>query len=98
MSLDAIHADGIEEGLQRWAANPGPAPELSVVAFSHRDGDAPGERLLAHLQAEGRILLSGTRVDGRFLLRAAILCFRTHREHVDIAVDAIRAGVEAIRG
>ena len=80
------------------AIDPGPAPQLSVVAFSHRDGDGAGERLLAHLQAEGRIMLSGTRVDRRFLLRAAILCFRTHSEHVDIAIDAIRDGVEAVRG
>ena len=35
-------------------------------------------------------MLSGTRVEGAFYLRAAILCFRTHVEHVDIAIDAIR--------
>jgi glutamate/tyrosine decarboxylase-like PLP-dependent enzyme len=80
------------------AIDPGPAPDLSVVAFRHRDGDASSEKLLAHLQQEGRIMLSGTRVDDRFYLRAAILCFRTHVDHVDIAIEAIRDGVEAIRG
>ena len=78
--------------------DPGPEPALSVVAFRHRGGDSASERLLAHLQEEGRVLLSGTRVDGGFRLRAAILCFRTHAEHVDIAVEAIRAGAEAIDG
>ena len=80
------------------AIDPGPEPELSVVAFRHRGGDAASERLLAHLQQEGRILLSGTRVDSSFRLRAAILCFRTHVEHVDIAIEAIRDGVAAIDG
>jgi len=78
--------------------DPGPQPELSVVAFRHRDGDQASERLLAHLQQEGRILLSGTRVDGIFCLRAAILCFRSHVEHIDLAIDAIRDGVAAIDG
>jgi glutamate/tyrosine decarboxylase-like PLP-dependent enzyme len=80
------------------AIDPGPAPELSVVAFRHRSGDEASKRLLAHLQQEGRIMLSGTKVDGSDRLRAAILCFRTHIEHVDIAIDAIRDGVAAIHG
>lgn len=68
----------------------GPEPELSVVAFRHRGGDAASEALLERLQAGGRVMLSGTRINGRFHLRAAILCFRTHVEHVDIAIDAVR--------
>ena len=39
-------------------------------------------------------MLSGTRIDGKFYLRCAILCFRTHIEHVDQAIDAIVAGVK----
>jgi glutamate/tyrosine decarboxylase-like PLP-dependent enzyme len=68
----------------------GPVPELSVVAFRHCGGDAAGERLMAELQNGGKVMLSGTRVDGSYYLRAAILCFRTHAEHVDMAIDAIR--------
>jgi hypothetical protein len=41
-------------------------------------------------------MLSGTRLDGSFRLRCAILCFRTHLEHVDEAVDALLRGVDAI--
>lgn len=35
MSLDAINAEGIEEGLARWAANPGPdaQPGFSAIGF-----------------------------------------------------------------
>ena len=38
-------------------------------------------------------MLSGTRIDGRYTLRCAILSFRTHVEHVDDVVDALLRGV-----
>jgi glutamate/tyrosine decarboxylase-like PLP-dependent enzyme len=82
--------------------DPGPAPQLSVVAFRYKpdDGDWDGynERLLKHVQEEGRVMLSGTRVDGRFTLRCAILCYRTHIEHVDEVIAALQRGVAAVRG
>ncbi|HEY0165075.1 MAG TPA: aminotransferase class V-fold PLP-dependent enzyme, partial [Sphingomicrobium sp.] len=74
----------------------GPPPDLSVVAFRYRADDAFNERLLRHIQEEGRVMLSGTRIDGRFTLRCAILCFRTHLEHVDDMVDALVRGVAAV--
>lgn len=80
--------------------DPGPEPQLSVVAFRYRpksgDIDQFNERLIRHIQEEGRVMLSGTRVDGSFRLRCAILCFRTHLEHVDEAIAAVRRGVDAI--
>ncbi|RST30367.1 aminotransferase class V-fold PLP-dependent enzyme [Sphingomonas ginkgonis] len=62
---------------------PGPEPQLSTVAFRLSAGDAASERLLGALQQGGRVMLSGTRVDGRFTIRCCILSFRTHRRHVD---------------
>ncbi len=83
-----------------WDA--GPPPDLSVVAFRYRpksgDSDEFNERLIKHVQQEGRVMLSGTRIDGVFYLRCAILCFRTHLEHVDDALDALVRGVEALGG
>jgi glutamate/tyrosine decarboxylase-like PLP-dependent enzyme len=80
----------------------GPPPHLSVVAFRYlpKSGDADefNERLIRHLQQEGRVMLSGTRIDGTFYIRCAILCFRTHIEHVDEAIDAIVGGVETLGG
>jgi aromatic-L-amino-acid decarboxylase len=80
----------------------GPEPQLSVVAFRYlpKSGDVDefNERLIQHIQQEGRVMLSGTRIDGRFYLRCAILCFRTHLEHVDEAVDTVLRGVEALGG
>lgn len=78
--------------------DPGPPPQLSVIAFRYGEDDEFNERLLKHLQDDGRVMLSGTRIDGRLLIRCAILSFRTHAEHVDQAIDAIVAGVEACRG
>jgi glutamate/tyrosine decarboxylase-like PLP-dependent enzyme len=82
--------------------DPGPSPHLSVVAFRYQpksgDIDEFNERLLKHIQQEGRVMLSGTRIDGSFRLRCAILCFRTHVEHVDDCIDALVRGVEALGG
>ncbi|WP_294123434.1 hypothetical protein, partial [Sphingomonas sp.] len=62
------------------------------------DADALSERLLQHLQQEGRVMLSGTRIDGRFYIRCAILSFRTHIEHVDELIEALQRGVKALHG
>jgi aromatic-L-amino-acid decarboxylase len=75
----------------RLSARPGwetgPAPDLSIVAFRYRpergDPDDFNRRLLQRIQAEGRVFLSGTRIDGADWLRCAILSFRTHLDHVD---------------
>jgi aromatic-L-amino-acid decarboxylase len=53
---------------------------------------------MRHIQEEGRVMMSGTRIDGSYYLRCAILCFRTHLEHVDEAGDAVLRGVEALGG
>ncbi len=82
--------------------DPGPEPQLSVVAFRYlpKSGDVDefNERLMRHIQQEGRVMMSGTKIDGSYRLRCAILCFRTHLEHIDEAVDAVIRGVEALGG
>lgn len=78
----------------------GPSPDLSVFAFRYRpakgDIDAFNERLSKRLQDEGRVFLSSTRIYGRVHLRAAILSFRTHLEHVDDAIDALQQAARAL--
>ena len=78
----------------------GPPPDLSVVAFRYlaagADPDPLNQRLLDNLQREGRIMLSGTRIDGAFHIRCAILSFRTHRAHVDEALDALARASRAL--
>ena len=43
-------------------------------------------------------MLSGTRIDGHFHLRCAILSFRTHLEPVDEANEVLRRAAVALDG
>lgn len=78
-------------GLDGWEV--GAAPDLSIVAFRFRPAaggtDAFNGRLLRRVQEDGRIFLSGTRIDGAPWLRCAILSFRTHLAHIDDAIDTL---------
>ena len=71
----------------------GHPPDLSMVAVRYRPKSGEKEdfnrRLLARLQAEGRVFLSGTRIHGEEWLRCAILSFRTHLAHVDETLDEL---------
>ena len=82
--------------------DPGPEPDLSVVAYRYvpKQGDPNEftENLLKHLQQEGRVMFSGTRIDDVFYIRCAILVFRTHLRHVDQAIEAILDGVAFLNG
>jgi aromatic-L-amino-acid decarboxylase len=65
-------------------------PDLSTVAFSCRAGDTATTELLRRVNAEGRVLLSSTTVDGHVLGRMCVLNHRTDRARVDEALDALR--------
>ncbi|HKP76004.1 MAG TPA: pyridoxal-dependent decarboxylase [Longimicrobiaceae bacterium] len=88
--------------LARWVdAEPSwermaPAP-LSLVVFRHRPAglsddevDAHNERIMARVNASGRIFISHTRLDGRVALRFAIGNIRTQHEHVRAAWDLLK--------
>jgi aromatic-L-amino-acid decarboxylase len=85
--------------LPDWDA--GPEPDLSVVAFRYRpaagDADRFNERLLRLVQEEGRVFLSGTRLDGAPWLRCAILSFRTHLAHIDETIDVLVRAAAALQ-
>jgi aromatic-L-amino-acid decarboxylase len=70
-------------------------PELTVVAFRYhpRAGEADdfNRRLLQRINGSRRVFLSSTQLDGRFTLRACILCHRTHRDRVEEAVEIVRS-------
>ncbi len=63
-------------------------PDLSVVAFMFEDDDA-GRTAMEAVNADRTAHMSHTMVDGRFVLRLAILNRRTTREHVDHTIDII---------
>jgi glutamate/tyrosine decarboxylase-like PLP-dependent enzyme len=84
--------------LADWDA--GSEPDLSVVAFRYRtagDGDEFNGRLLRLVQEEGRVFLSGTRIDGALWLRCAILSFRTHLAHIDETIDVLVRAAAALQ-
>jgi glutamate/tyrosine decarboxylase-like PLP-dependent enzyme len=73
----------------------GPEPELSVVVYRYvparGDPDEFNRRLLQAIHRDGRVFISSTRLDGKFMLRLAVLNFRSHREHVDLLLELLGA-------
>jgi len=76
-------------------------PELSLVAFrllkpglSDDELNRMNQEILEAVNARKRVYLSGTLLDGVYLLRICVLSFRTHLADMQHAVDDIRAAVE----
>jgi aromatic-L-amino-acid decarboxylase len=75
-------------------------PELSLVAFrlvrpgmSDEKLNRLNQEILDAVNARKRVYLSGTLLDGVYLLRICVLSFRTHQADMQHAVDDIRAAV-----
>jgi aromatic-L-amino-acid/L-tryptophan decarboxylase len=88
-------------------------PELSLFAFRYEGDGQTGEaeletlnrRLLAAINARQRVFLTGTTLppepgsaDARFVLRLCVLSVRTHREHVERALDDVEAALGEVLG
>ncbi|MFD1753653.1 pyridoxal phosphate-dependent decarboxylase family protein [Rufibacter sediminis] len=70
-------------------------PELSLVIFrfvptTGEEANAFNQKLIKAVQQDGRVFLSSTLLDGNFMLRLAILSFRTHQETIDLALQILR--------
>lgn len=70
------------------------AGPLSVTCFRYTppgvpDADALNRRLLTVVQNEGKAFLTGTELDGCFVLRACIVNFRTTEADLDLLLDVI---------
>jgi aromatic-L-amino-acid/L-tryptophan decarboxylase len=78
----------------------GPEPELSVATFryipKHGDANAFNERLVKEIHQDGRVFLSSSKVDGKFILRVAVLSFRTHIGTIDLTIDILRHAAEQL--
>lgn len=72
----------------------GPYPELSVVTFRYLahgyDADTFNENLLKAVLDDGKVFISSTRINGKFVIRLAVLHFRTHLLHVDYLLDFLK--------
>ena len=69
-------------------------PDLSVATFRYipKKGDPNkfNERLVQEVQRDGRVFLSSTTLGGKFIIRLAVLCFRTHLQIIDLAIHILR--------
>lgn len=76
----------------------GPYPDLSIVIFWYepKQGNANdfNKSILKQIHEDGRIFISSTMLNGKFILRFAALSFRTHLEHVDLLLSQLAKAVE----
>lgn len=78
----------------------GPSPDLSVSYFWYpfeEDADTKNRQLMDIMHAKGDVYLSSSVIDNRFVIRIAILAFRTKKESVDRAIEMIASSLESIR-
>ena len=71
---------------------------LNLVCFRHVAGDEVTEKLHAALNASGRMLLTHTRVGGRYVLRMCVGAPSTEREHVRRDWQLIRETAAELAG
>ena len=78
----------------------GPEPDLSVSYFwyPNPEGDENefNERLLQEVHKDGEVFLSSTLINGKFVIRMAILSFRTKIETIDRAVVMLQKALASI--
>lgn len=80
----------------------GPEPELSVVTYrwipKSGDPNAFNRALIEALHRDGRVFVSSTTLDGTFVLRLAVLSFRTHVETIDLLLRMLAEKVAELEG
>jgi aromatic-L-amino-acid decarboxylase len=79
-------------------------PQLSIVAFrltraglDLEETNRLNHELLERINARRRVYLTGTTVNGSFILRICVLSFRTHMERMEQGMEDIRAAVAELR-
>jgi aromatic-L-amino-acid/L-tryptophan decarboxylase len=71
---------------------------FSVVCFRHDGSDEENEALLERVNATGEIYISGTRLNGRYVLRLAIGNMRTTEDDVARAWELLRGAAATPSG
>ncbi len=73
-----------------------PAP-FNLICFRHRGGDELNKRLMDELNGSGKIFLTHTKLNNRFVLRLCIGQSHTELEHVEQAWRLIKATAQTVR-
>lgn len=72
----------------------GPYPDLSIVTYRYipKKGDPNifNQKLIKKIQADGRVFISSTTLNNSFILRMAILSYRTHIDIIDNAINILQ--------
>jgi glutamate/tyrosine decarboxylase-like PLP-dependent enzyme len=78
----------------------GPYPDLSVVTFRYLpqqgDPNEVNQRLVEAIHKDGRVFLSSTQLEGRFIIRLAVLSFRTHLDTIDQTLEILKEKVSVV--
>jgi len=87
-------------GLIEMGFEVGPEPDLSVSYFWYpakdRDPNEFNRQLLERLHRDGRVFLSSTMIDNRFVIRMAILAFRTKKATIDKALAMVSDALKSL--
>ncbi|MGZ3806515.1 MAG: pyridoxal phosphate-dependent decarboxylase family protein, partial [Bacteriovorax sp.] len=65
-------------------------PELTILAFAHKNGDAATKELMKKINAKGTLFLSSCTLNGRLAIRICLLGFRLHFDRLEIAISEIQ--------
>ena len=72
----------------------GPYPDLSVITFRiippQGNADDFNRKLLSEIHMDGRVFLTSTILDKKFIIRLAVLSSRSHLDEVETAVNTIK--------
>ncbi|WP_048920080.1 pyridoxal phosphate-dependent decarboxylase family protein [Rufibacter radiotolerans] len=77
------------------------APALSVVIFRYKpkagiEANAFNQNLIHEVQQDGRVFMSSTKLGEAYMLRMAILSFRTHQDTIDTALQVLQEKAAAL--
>lgn len=77
----------------------GPSPDLSVTYFWYPQKDQQNvfnQKLVQAFHNNGDVFISSTKLKDHFVIRMAILSFRTHRSIIDRAIAMIKRGLSGV--
>jgi len=78
----------------------GPKPELSVATYRYiskkHEVNAFNKRLMEEIVKDGRVFISSTLMENRFMLRLAVLSFRTHLSTINTLLKLLKEKAEML--
>lgn len=77
----------------------GPNPDLSITYFwfpFEENSNSMNQKLMELCHMDGRVFLSSTNIHGKFVIRMAILSFRTHKKEIDKSITMLKETLEKL--